>query len=185
VLAAVEAFILYRLLFGKDLTRAREVTPQPLRAEDSVHGSVTAAAAAHLCPPPAELRAALVHALAFVIWQAGRDADGRSRGALVTCDAGALPCSISSQAASFAVSYFSDFRALEAAVAEALPQFETESGVVLLMFAVVMARGVDTVRVRTTAGAALPSYSCVGRQGMGLTAAALPPSSTLGDPATQ
>jgi hypothetical protein len=154
----VEGYILYQLLFGADLTRARDAEPLALTADAGGHGSVTAAAAARLSPPAAVLRHALAHALAFVIWQAGAvkekvggpagAAAVEHKGALVTAATrSALPATPTTPAESLAVAYFTRFDALQAAVLEALDQFETESGVVLLMLSILMARGVDVAKV--------------------------------------
>jgi hypothetical protein len=181
VLAAVQGFILYRLLFGNDLRLARQKydaehtpssTPSMATAAQATQamlasadtGNATAIAAQRLNPGADALRAALAHAVAFVVWQAsqveGRDVTdtlGPRPVLFVTCADGAPPATAATPADGYALHEgFASFEELEAFVAReaTLAQLASPCGVVLLVLSVVLSRGAQRItQVRTATGA--------------------------------
>ena len=149
ILAAVQGYILYRLLFGDDLTRAGELwgpgAPARAAARAAVNSRGPAALNAELEDRLAhgDYHAALVHALAFTLWQAA----SRSGGVAKVLEASVLPFSLETPAAAFRVHSFADFAALQAFVGSPAmaAAWASPSGVVQLLASVVLSRGVAAV----------------------------------------
>jgi hypothetical protein len=139
VLAAVQGYILAKLLFGCSLCELRDVVEKG--------SSATLAASTDpskmLAPSAEALTGALSHALTFVCWQAG---DMKGCRIVMAADEAALPLGVDTPAAALTVFTFDEFAEAEAFLCSILPQFETPSGVALLMYSVLLSRGLERVR---------------------------------------
>lgn len=154
VLAAVQGYVLAKLLFGVDLSEVRS------RVEAAASGSASAAGAGGAAATPTvgglpiadpekalhptadALFGALAHALAFVCWQAG----GSTTARIVLCEESALPISPDTPAAALTVYTFTDLDEATAFVFSVMPQFHSASGVVLLVYSLLLSRGLARVR---------------------------------------
>lgn len=139
----MQGFIIYRLLFGDDLSQARArfggvgaPPPGPLDAD------------ARLSPSDEQQATALAHALAWVIWQAMTTADGAplpgcSPTVVVAADEAALPLRPDAIAPGALVAHTlpPSLAAIEIFVRAHLPQFGSSSGVLLLLWSVLLSRG--------------------------------------------
>lgn len=107
----------------------------------------------YLVPGEAARGAALVEALASILWQARQTAEeavsaegGGEPGpaCVVTCSQ--LPCSRETLAGAFTVTPCASMETLRAALAGAAGQWESPSGIVLFLFSILATRSVEAVR---------------------------------------
>ena len=147
IIGAVQGFILYKLLFGTDLSKARELYggtgPLPPAPSDAM---------ARLSPPNDVQEATLAHALAWVIWQAmssldGMPLPGSTATVVVAMDDASLPLHPESVGAGTLLAHRlpPSFAAIEAFVLARIPQFRSPSGVLLLLWSVLLSRGLARV----------------------------------------
>ena len=147
----MQGFIIYKLLFGDDLSVARELHGAP-----GPPAPAPADADARLSPSDAEQAAALAHALAWVIWQAMTTADGvplpgctptvvlpapgaSAAAPALTPDTALVPGTLVSHALR------PSFRAVEAFLAANLAAFSSSAGVLLLLWSTLLSRGLGRV----------------------------------------
>jgi len=107
----------------------------------------------YLVPGEAARGAALVEALASILWQARQTAEDAASAegggepgpaCVVTCSQ--LPCSRETLAGAFTVTPCASMETLRVALAGAAEQWETPSGIVLFLFSILATRSVEAVR---------------------------------------
>lgn len=132
VLAPIQANVLRRLLFG-------DAPEGP--------GKLPAAPAEALRPSPERRLVALVGAVAEMLWRAATKEGGSGRAATVTVAAAALPATPFTEARAFEVCWHTSRASVEMALAAAMPQLETACGVILVVYALLLSRGLERVRM--------------------------------------
>jgi ubiquitin carboxyl-terminal hydrolase MINDY-3/4 len=158
VLAAIQGYVLYVLLFGADISRAREVYGQrgPAAAAAALAAGAAASPAdaeARMRPSDAQQQAALAHALAWAIWQASISGEESGHPVrplrIVTPTAAGDALHPDSPAASYTVHTLpaatTTLGALSSFIVSHSGAFGSPAGVLLLVLSVLLSRGLDVV----------------------------------------
>lgn len=138
VLAAVQAFLACRLLFGVDFSAASDLKKP----------SGPTAGVADLQLAPAHFHNdALAEAVAFVMWQCVTNKE-HGHAFWVTCSPAELPVGPETPASSYSVTQCSSFTELSSAVAASISDgsLASSSGTMLLVYSLLLTRGIETIQ---------------------------------------